>query len=83
MNKGNHPNRDQSRKDLPGQENRQSFGSEELNTNKGSRDLNQVHDTRGDAQNVNEDTGRPMTGEEAEQARNKSNEGIKQGRNRS
>ena len=42
-----------------------------------------AQDFVGDAQNVNDDNGRPMTDEEAEHARNKATEGLRQGRNRS
>ena len=45
-----------------------------------SRDYAQAHDLKGEAQNVNDDTGRPLTDEEAKQARNKANEGRRQGR---
>lgn len=44
------------------------------------RDPAQVHDLKEEAQNVNDDTGRSLSDEEAEKARNKANEGIKQNR---
>lgn len=47
------------------------------------RDWAQTHNTKGEAQNVNDDTGRPLNEDEAEKASNKSNEGLRQGRNRS
>lgn len=45
-----------------------------------ARDEAQVHDLKGEAQNVNDDTGRPLTDEEAAHARNKATEGRRQGR---
>ena len=44
------------------------------------RDPAQSHDTKGEAQNVNDDTGRPLSDEEARHARNKATEGRRQGR---
>lgn len=44
------------------------------------RDPAQSHDYKGEAQNVNDDTGRTLTEEEIEPARNKATEGIRQGR---
>ena len=44
------------------------------------RDPAKVHDYKGEAQNVNDDTNRPMSGDEAAQARNKATEGIRQQR---
>lgn len=41
---------------------------------------NQVQDTGGDAQNVEDDGSGRLEGEEAERARNKANEGQRQGR---
>jgi len=45
------------------------------------RDPAQAHDYKGESQNVNDDTGRPLTKEESNKARNKANEGLRQGRN--
>jgi hypothetical protein len=45
---------------------------------KGYRDSAQVHDTKGEAQNVNDDEGRPLNEEETEKARNKALEGKRQ-----
>lgn len=45
----------------------------------GQRD-NQVQDTGGDAQNVEDDGSGRLEGEEAERARNKATEGLRQGR---
>lgn len=51
------------------------------NTDAGAhRDPAQSHDYKGEAQNVNDDTGRPLNENETSHARNKANEGIKQGR---
>ena len=83
MNQEKQNNRENRGAVQPGQENRQAFGTEETNTNHGNQDLNQVHDTRGDAQNVNDDQGRPLNEKETGKARNKASEGINQGRNRS
>ena len=47
------------------------------------RNANQSHDYKGEAQNVNDDTGRPLSKEETDKARNKANEGLRQGRNES
>jgi hypothetical protein len=44
------------------------------------RDAAQTKDHKGEAQNVNDDTGRPLTDEEADHARNKSMEGMRQQR---
>ena len=38
----------------------------------------QAHDYKGEAQNVNDDTGRPLEEEELEHARNKATEGTRQ-----
>jgi hypothetical protein len=46
------------------------------------RDPSQVHDLKEEAQNINDDTGRPLNEEETGKARNKSNEGLRQGRER-
>jgi hypothetical protein len=40
----------------------------------------QAHDVKGEAQNVNDDTGRPLNEEELNKARNKASEGDRQGR---
>jgi hypothetical protein len=45
------------------------------------RDPAQGHDYKGESQNVNDDAGRPLTEEETNKARNKANEGLRQGRN--
>jgi hypothetical protein len=45
------------------------------------RDAAQTHDYKGEAQNVNDDAGRPLSREESGKARNKANEGLRQGRN--
>jgi hypothetical protein len=45
------------------------------------RDPAQSHDYKGEAQNVNDDTGRPLNEDEVTHARNKANEGARQGRN--
>jgi hypothetical protein len=45
------------------------------------RDSAQRHDYKGESQNVNDDAGRPLNKEEASNARNKANEGLRQGRN--
>jgi len=44
------------------------------------RDGSQAHDYKGESQNVNDDSGRPMDENESEKARNKANEGLRQGR---
>jgi hypothetical protein len=44
------------------------------------RDPAQTHDAKGEAQNINDDSSRPLTNEEAEHARNKAGEGIRQKR---
>jgi len=41
----------------------------------------QAHDYKGESQNVNDDTGRSLTREETNKARDKANEGLRQGRN--
>ena len=45
------------------------------------RDPAQSHDYKGEAQNVNDDTGRPLNEDEITHARNKANEGARQERN--
>jgi hypothetical protein len=40
----------------------------------------QAHDVKGEAQNVNDDTGRPLNEDELNKARNKATEGDRQGR---
>jgi len=80
-------NRSQS--DLDGEQNRkdEAEGSRHIR-DKGHNDSAQrgkVHaDTTrnlsGEAQNVNDDSGRPLTEDEASQAKNKAVEGIRQGR---
>ena len=44
------------------------------------RDPAQSHDYKGEAQNVNDDTGRPLNKNEILHARNNANEGARQGR---
>jgi hypothetical protein len=44
------------------------------------RDKAQSHDYKGEAQNVNDNNGRPMNEEEPGKARNKATEGIRQNR---
>lgn len=39
------------------------------------KDPAQSHDFKGEAQNVNNDTGRPLTNDELRRSRNKANEG--------
>jgi hypothetical protein len=61
---------------------------EERNTNENTdaearRDPAQSQDYKGESQNVNDDTGRPLSEEELDKARNKATEGLKQGRNES
>jgi hypothetical protein len=46
------------------------------------RDGEQAHDYKGESQNVNDDTGRPLNESELSEARNKANEGLRQERNR-
>jgi hypothetical protein len=45
------------------------------------RDPAQSHDYKGEAQNVNDDTGRPLNEEEVKHARNKATEGRRRNRN--
>jgi len=47
-------------------------------TDAGARGKQQADDFKGEAQNVNDDTGRPLNEEETEQARNKALEGQRQ-----
>jgi hypothetical protein len=47
------------------------------------RDPAQSHDYKGEAQNVNDDTGRALNEEELKHARNKTNEGLRQNRDTS
>lgn len=44
------------------------------------RDPSQSQDYKGESQNVNDDTGRPLNEEESDKARNKATEGLRQGR---
>jgi hypothetical protein len=44
------------------------------------RNPTRAEDYKGEAQNVNDDTGRPMEGPETQHAVNKANEGLRQGR---
>ena len=66
-----------------GQQENQQDGNRETTNKDAARDYGQAHDIKGEAQNINDDTGRPLTDEEAEQARNKANEGKRQGRRQS
>ena len=50
------------------------------NNEERERDTRQSKDYSGEAQNVNDDAGRPLNPDEVENARNKSMEGIRQGR---
>ena len=50
------------------------------NNEERERDTQQSKDYSGEAQNVNDDAGRPLNPDEVENARNKSMEGIRQGR---
>ena len=67
---------------------RQDTGSTQEERNKNNdyndadarRDPEQAHDVKGEAQNVNDDTGRPLDEQELNRARNKANEGTRQGR---
>jgi hypothetical protein len=45
------------------------------------RDPAQSHDYKGESQNVNDDSGRTLNREETQKAKNKANEGLRQGRN--
>jgi len=45
------------------------------------RDPAQSQDYKGEAENVNDDTSRPLNEDESKHARNKANEGLRQGRN--
>ena len=56
---------------------------EERDNSEAGRNVTKTQDYKGEAQNVNDDTGRPMNEEEAEKARNKATEGLRQGRNNS
>jgi hypothetical protein len=47
------------------------------------RDPAQTHDMKGEAQNVNDDTGRPLNEQDLNKARNKANEGLRQERQNS
>ncbi|HEU4473073.1 MAG TPA: hypothetical protein VFR58_18405 [Flavisolibacter sp.] len=58
-----------------------SIKREDDNTNaEARRDPAQSKDYKGEAQNINDDEGRPLTAEEANRARNKATEGQRQGR---
>jgi hypothetical protein len=54
----------------------------ENNDSEAARDPQQAHDYKEEAQNVNDDSGRTLNKEETGKARNKSNEGMRQGRDR-
>ncbi|MBD0297424.1 MAG: hypothetical protein ICV84_19905 [Flavisolibacter sp.] len=61
--------------------NREERNKDQENTDaEARRDWAQTQDYKGEAQNVNDDTGRPMTDEEARDARNKATEGMRQQR---
>ena len=52
-------------------------GNQNENTDaEARRDPAQAHDYKGEAQNVNDDSGRPLNEDEANKARNKANEGL-------
>ena len=53
----------------------------ERNKEDADDDSTQSQDRKGEAEKVNDDTGRPLNKEEADKARNKANEGLRQGRN--
>ena len=44
------------------------------------RDPNQAHNYKGEADNVNDDSGRPLNETDADKARNKATEGLRQQR---
>ena len=48
--------------------------------NRAHRDPAQSKDYKGEAQNVNDDSGRPLEDEALHHARNKATEGVRQGR---
>jgi hypothetical protein len=80
-------NRSQS--DLDGERNRQdeAEGSRHIRDKghntaaaEGRINTNFIPNTNDESKNVNDDSGRPLTDDEARQARNKATEGIRQGR---
>lgn len=60
-------------------ESRAAFEREHTNAD-AHKDRAQTHDLKEEAQNVNDDNGRPMTDDEAGHASNKATEGMRQGR---
>jgi hypothetical protein len=64
--------------------NRRERSRQDENTDAEARgDPAQSHDYKGEAQNVNDDTGRPLNEEELKHARNKATEGTRQNRDTS
>lgn len=63
-----------------GREEREQWENTGSKTNRGAQ---QTRDRSEEAQNVTVDTGRPMGSGEAENVRNKANEDLRQGRNKS
>lgn len=63
------------------QSSRDETEKNESTDSEAGRDSAQSHDYKGEAQNVNNDTGRPLNEEETEKARRKADEGLRQGRN--
>jgi hypothetical protein len=63
------------------QSSREERSKDENTDAKARRDPAQSQDYKGEAENVNDDSGRPLNEEETEHARNKANEGLRQGRN--
>ena len=70
------------RQDTTSSREERNKGTDRLDT-PGKRGTNQVQDTAGDAQNEEVDGSGRLEGKEAENARNKATEGIKQGRSES
>ncbi|MBD0278506.1 MAG: hypothetical protein ICV81_11170 [Flavisolibacter sp.] len=61
--------------------NREERNKDQENTDaEARRDWAQTQDYKGEAQNVNDDTGRPLSDEETRDARNKATEGMRQQR---
>jgi hypothetical protein len=65
------------------QSSREERNEQENTDDEARRDPVQPHDYKGEAQNVNDDSERPLSNEETDKARNKANEGLRQGRNES
>jgi hypothetical protein len=64
--------------------NTDSSNNREQNTDaEARRDPAQSHNYKGEADNVNDDKGRPLDEKELDHARNKANEGLQQERDRS